>query len=182
MKFLRLIPIVLAAAALARAEESPSLYNIPLKNIDGEPTSLNAYKGDVLLIVNVASQCGLTPQYKELQKVFSKYRAKGFQVLGFPCNDFGAQEPGTPAEIKQFCADNYKVAFPMFDKLHVKGTNQHPLYAALTGDSSPLPGDIKWNFGKFLISREGKILKRFTPRTKPDTAAITQAIEAALGK
>ena len=177
------IPVVLMAAASSiHAENPPSLYDVSLKNIDGKPASLKEYKGDVLLIVNVASQCGLTPQYKGLQEVFSKYQAKGFQVLGFPCNNFGAQEPGTTEEIKEFCRANYKVTFPMFDKLHVKGANQHPLYAALTGKTSPFPGTVKWNFGKFLISREGKILKRFAPRVKPDSAEVLKEIEAALGQ
>ena len=184
MKFSKFwIPIVvMAAASSIHAENSPSLYNISLKNIDGESTSLKKYQGDVLLIVNVASKCGLTPQYEGLQKVFSKYQAKGFQILGFPCNDFGAQEPGTTDEIKEFCRVNYKVTFPMFDKLHVKGDKQHPLYAALTGKTSPFPGNVKWNFGKFLISRDGKILKRFAPRVKPDSAEVAKEIEAALGQ
>lgn len=184
MKFLKFwIPIVLMVAASSiHAENSPSLYNISLKNIDGESTSLKKYQGDVLLIVNVASKCGLTPQYEGLQKVFSKYQAKGFQILGFPCNDFGAQEPGTPDKIKEFCRVNYKVTFPMFDKLHVKGAKQHPLYAALTGKTSPFPGNVKWNFGKFLISRDGKILKRFAPRVKPDSTEVAKEIEAALGQ
>lgn len=184
MKFLKFwIPVVLMVAASSiHAENPPSLYDVSLKNIDGKPASLKEYKGDVLLIVNVASQCGLTPQYKGLQEVFSKYQAKGFQVLGFPCNDFGAQEPGTTEEIKEFCRANYQVTFPMFDKLHVKGDKQHPLYAALTGKTSPFPGTVKWNFGKFLISREGKILKRFAPRVKPDSAEVLKEIEAALGQ
>lgn len=172
----------MVAATSIHAENPPSLYDVSLKNIDGKPASLKEYKGDVLLIVNVASQCGLTPQYEGLQEVFSKYQAKGFQVLGFPCNDFGAQEPGTTEEIKEFCRANYQVTFPMFDKLHVKGAKQHPLYAALTGKTSPFAGTVKWNFGKFLISRDGKILKRFAPRVKPDSAEVVKEIEAALGQ
>jgi glutathione peroxidase len=163
-----------------QAGDQPSLYEIPLKTIDGKATSLKDYEGDVLLVVNVASQCGLTPQYEGLQSVFSKYQEKGLKVLGFPCNDFGAQEPGTNDEIKVFCTSKYEVSFPMFDKLHVKGNEQHPLYAALTGKKSPFPGDIEWNFGKFLIDRNGKILKRFNPRTEPGSEEITNAIEAAL--
>jgi glutathione peroxidase len=157
-----------------------SLYDIPLKDINGKETSLKAYQGKVLLIVNVASQCGLTPQYKALQEVHEKYRDKGFAVLGFPCNQFGGQEPGTNEEIKQFCSGKYNVSFPLYDKLEVNGAQRHPLYATLAGKDSPYPGDIKWNFGKFLIGRDGKILKRFEPRTVPDAVEVTAAIEAAL--
>ena len=164
------------------AEDSSPLYQIPLKTIDGDATSLKEYKGDVLLVVNVASQCGLTPQYKGLQKVFTDYKDRGLNVLGFPCNDFGAQEPGTNGEIKVFCTTRYDVSFPMFDKLHVKGKDQHPLYAALTGTESPFPGEVEWNFGKFLIDREGRIVKRFHPRVTPHSKEVTDAIEAALQK
>jgi glutathione peroxidase len=157
-----------------------SVYDIPLKDIDKKDTSLKAYKGKVLLVVNVASRCGLTPQYKALEQVHEKYKGKGFTVLGFPCNDFGAQEPGSNAEIKTFCSANYKVSFPLFDKLHVKGPEQHPLYAALSGKDSPYPGDVKWNFGKFLIGKNGEILKRFEPTTTPDDPQVSAAIEAAL--
>lgn len=156
------------------------LRDIPLKDINGKETSLKAYEGKVLLVVNVASKCGLTPQYKSLEAVHRKYKDQGFSVLGFPCNDFGAQEPGTNEEIKEFCSTKYDVTFPMFDKLHVKGPERHPLYEALSGKDSPYPGDVKWNFGKFLIGRDGKILKRFEPKAAPDSAEVTQAIEAAL--
>ena len=166
----------------SNAEDSSPLYQIPLKTIDGDATSLKEYKGDVLLVVNVASQCGLTPQYKGLQKVFTDYKDRGLNVLGFPCNDFGAQEPGTNGEIKVFCTTRYDVSFPMFDKLHVKGKDQHPLYAALTGTESPFPGEVEWNFGKFLINREGRIVKRFHPRVTPQSKEVTDAIEAALQK
>jgi len=157
-----------------------SLQDIPLKDIDGKDTSLKAYQGKVLLIVNVASKCGLTPQYKALEAVYGKYKDKGFVVLGFPCNQFNGQEPGSNAEIKQFCSAKYSVTFPLFDKLDVNGPARHPLYVALAGEGSPFPGDIKWNFGKFLISRDGQILKRFEPRTVPDAPEVTAAIEAAL--
>lgn len=162
------------------ASAAPSVYDIPLKDIDQKPTSLKAYKGKVLLIVNVASQCGLTPQYQALEKLHKDYKGKGFTVLGFPCNDFGSQEPGTNEEIKQFCSSKYQVSFPMFDKLHVKGAEQHPLYAVLSGKTSPFPGDVKWNFGKFLIGKNGELLKRFEPRTTPDDPEVIKAIEAAL--
>jgi glutathione peroxidase len=169
---LTLVQVVLGAA--------PSLYEIPVKDIDGKQTSLSAYKGQVLLVVNVASKCGFTPQYKALEAVYERFKDKGFQVLGFPCNDFGAQEPGSNQEIKTFCSSEYNVTFPLFDKLHVKGAQQHPLYAALTGKSSPFPGDIGWNFGKFLIGRDGKIIQRFDSKVTPDSPAVIAAIEAAL--
>ena len=157
-----------------------SLYQIPVKDIDGKDTSLDAYKGKVLLIVNVASKCGLTPQYKALESIYEKYKGSGFTVLAFPCNQFMGQEPGTNEQIKQFCSENYSVTFPLFDKIDVNGPKRHPLYVALAGAESPFPGDIKWNFGKFLIGRDGKILKRFEPRTAPDSQEVIAAIEAAL--
>ncbi len=178
MKPTRLLATVLLLQSLALP--AASLLEIPLKDIDGKPTSLKAYQGKVLLIVNVASKCGLTPQYKSLEAVHEKYKDKGFSVLAFPCNQFGGQEPGTNEEIKQFCSSKYNVSFPLYDKLEVNGPNRHPLYVALAGQDSPFPGDIKWNFGKFLIGRDGKILKRFEPRTVPDAPEVTAAIEAAL--
>ena len=179
MKFMALFGALLLAQAVS-AENPASLHSIPVKDINGKETSLKAYQGKVILVVNVASQCGLTPQYQALEAVQQKYQGKGFEVLGFPCNDFGAQEPGSNEEIKKFCSSKYSVTFPLFDKLHVKGPEQHPLYAALTGKNSPFPGDVKWNFGKFLIGRDGKILKRFEPGVTPDSAEVTQAIDAAL--
>lgn len=158
------------------------LYEIGLKDIDGKDTSLKQYQGKVLLVVNVASHCGLTPQYKALEAIHEKYKDKGFTVLGFPCNQFGKQEPGTNEEIKQFCSSKYNVSFPMFDKIDVNGENRHPLYVALAGKDSPFPGNIKWNFGKFLIGRDGKIIKRFEPTTTPDSPEVTAAIEAALAQ
>ena len=175
--------VLLALAMLTQiacAQPKPSLYEIPLKDINDRATSLKEYQGKVLLVVNVASQCGLTPQYKALEAVHRKYKDKGFTVLGFPCNDFGAQEPGSPDEIKAFCSKNYDVTFPLFAKLHVKGPEQHPLYATLSGKASPFPGEVKWNFGKFLIGKDGKILQRFEPQTKPDAPELIEAIEAAL--
>jgi glutathione peroxidase len=156
------------------------LQEIPLKTIDGKETTLKAYQGKVLLIVNVASRCGLTPQYKALQEVYEKYQDQGLEVLGFPCNQFAGQEPGSNEEIKQFCTANYHVTFPMFDKLEVNGAKRHPLYVALAGSGSPFPGDIEWNFGKFLIGRDGRIVKRFSPKTVPDSPEVTAAITAAL--
>ena len=164
----------------ALAVSADSLYKIPVKDIDGKDTSLDAYKGKVLLIVNVASKCGLTPQYKSLEATYEKYKEKGFAILGFPCNQFMGQEPGTNEQIKQFCSEKYNVTFPLFDKIDVNGPKRHPLYVALAGAESPYPGDIKWNFGKFLVGRDGKILKRFEPRTTPDSPEVVAAIEAAL--
>ena len=162
------------------AVRAESLYTIRVKDINGKDTSLNAYKGKVILVVNVASKCGLTPQYSALEAIHEKYQDKGFTVLGFPCNQFGSQEPGTNEEIKAFCSSKYKVTFPLFDKLNVNGPQRHPLYVLLAGPASPFPGDIKWNFGKFLIGRDGKIIKRFEPAIVPDASAVVKAIEVAL--
>ena len=157
-----------------------SIHDIPVKDIDGKDTKLSAYKGKVLLIVNVASKCGYTPQYQGLEAIYEKYKDKGLTVLGFPCNQFGAQEPGTNEEIKQFCSSKYNVKFPMFDKIDVNGPNRHPLYVALAGDKSPYPGNIKWNFSKFLIGRDGKIIKRFESKAAPESPEVIAAVEAAL--
>lgn len=157
-----------------------SLYDLALKDIDGKDTSLKPWQSKVVLVVNVASKCGFTPQYKALEAVYEKYKDKGFVVLGFPCNQFGHQEPGTDAEIKQFCSSTYNVTFPLFDKIDVNGPNRAPLYTALAGESSPFPSDIKWNFTKFLIGRDGRILKRFESRVTPDSPEVAAAIEAAL--
>ena len=159
-----------------------SVYEFSSRAIDGTEHSLQEFAGKVLLVVNVASQCGYTKQYKALEATYRKYQAQGLTVLGFPCNDFGAQEPGTNNEIKHFCSSKFDVTFPLFDKLHVKGADQHPLYASLTGKDSPFPGDVKWNFGKFLIARDGKILKRWGSEVTPDSQEITEAIETALAQ
>lgn len=164
----------------ALALTAGSIRDIPLKDIDGKDTSLKAYEGKVVLIVNVASRCGYTPQYKGLEAVYEKYKGKGFTVLGFPCNQFGAQEPGTAEEIKTFCSSKYNVTFPLFTKIEVNGPNRHPLYVQLAGKDSPFPGDIKWNFSKFLIGRDGRILKRFEPGTTPESPELTAAIDGAL--
>src|SRR5882762_5375222 len=177
--FLFLTTLFLMQTLAIRAD---SVHDIAVKDIDGKNTSLGAYKGKVLLIVNVASKCGLTPQYQGLEALQEKYKDKNFTVLGFPCNQFGSQEPGTNEEIKQFCSTKYNVTFPLFDKIDVNGPNRHPLYAGLAGKESPFPGDIKWNFGKFLIGRDGTIIKRFEPRTKPDAPEVIAEIEAALAQ
>ena len=178
MKSLLSLAAVLCAVTLMA--EDKSLYEIPLKDIDGKAASLKSFKGKVLLVVNVASKCGLTKQYKTLEAAHTKYSDKGFVVLGFPCNQFGKQEPGSNAEIKEFCSAKYSVTFPMFDKLEVNGPGRHALYTALAGEGSALPGDIKWNFGKFLIGKDGKVIKRFEPRTEPDSPEVIKAIEEAL--
>ena len=131
-------------------------------------------------MVNTASTCGLTPQYEALEKIYDEYRKKDFVILAFPWNDFGGQEPGTEKEIRNFCKDTYDVSFPLMEKVHVKGEQQHPLYAALTGEKGVFPGDVKWNFGKFLIGKDGKPLARFEPQAKPDSPEVTAAIEKAL--
>ncbi len=177
MKTLALLPtLIFMATSLVAAP----IHDVPLKDIDGKDTTLAPYKGKVMLIVNVASKCGNTPQYKGLETIYQKYKDKGFTVLGFPCNQFGNQEPGSSEQIKEFCSSEYHVTFPMFEKLEVKGPNQHPLYNHLAGKDSPFPGDVKWNFGKFLVGKDGKILKRFDPKTQPESPEVIAAIEEAL--
>jgi glutathione peroxidase len=167
-------------ASLARMT---TLHDFTVPTIDGKSKSLADYRGKVLLVVNVASRCGLTPHYTGLEELYRAYKDRGFEVLGFPCNDFGAQEPGTEAEIKQFCESKYDVTFPLFSKLHVKGPEQAPLYKYLTTQPSAPdgPGDIGWNFAKFVIGKDGKIAARFAPTTQPASETITEAIEKALG-
>ena len=181
MKFIRLLSVMaLSLGCLANAA-AQSLYDIPLKDIDGKSTSLKAYQGKAILIVNVASKCGYTRQYKPLETIYNQYKDKGLVVLGFPSNDFGGQEPGTNEEIKEFCSNKYNVTFPILDKVGVKsGKGQHPLYANLTGKESSFPGEVKWNFGKFLIGRDGKLVARFGSADEPDSEKVTNAIEGAL--
>lgn len=156
------------------------LYQFETKKIDGTPSTLKEYKGEVLLIVNVASACGLTPQYQGLQSLYDEFHAKGFEVLGFPCNQFGGQEPGTEAEIVSFCSTRYEVSFPLFAKLEVNGASAHPLYRYLKETKPGAEGkpDIEWNFAKFLVNRQGEVVERFSPRTEP--SAIKSHIEALL--
>jgi len=175
--------------------------NISLRLIDGTPTTLAAFKGKALLLVNVASKCGLTPQYEGLEKLYETYQQKGLVVLGFPANNFGAQEPGTPAEIQEFCRMNYSIKFPLFEKISVKGSDQHPLYKKLIetkpkalsangdvfeeklkgyGITRVNPSDILWNFEKFLINQKGEVVERFSPDTEPTNAALVKAIEGLL--
>ena len=178
---------------------SESLYDIPVKKIDGSDATLAEHRGEVLLIVNVASKCGLTPQYEGLEKLHEKYQGKKFSVLGFPANDFAGQEPGTNEEIQQFCSTTYGVQFPLYGKIAVTGPEKHPLYSHLTkvkpetedreGMEKMLRGykmeptakpEVVWNFEKFLIDRSGNVVRRFAPATKPDEDKLVAAIEAAL--
>lgn len=175
-----LVALALVFACAVIAKDMAPIHKIPVKDIEGKPTSLGAFEGKTVLLVNVASKCGYTPQYTQLEAVHQKYKDKGFTVVGAPCNDFGAQEPGTNKEIKDFCSSTYNVTFPLLDKVHVKGPEQHPLYAYLTGKDAAFPGDVKWNFGKFLIGPDGKVLKRWDSGTKPDSKEVTDAIEASL--
>ena len=172
---------LIAGATAFAAVAASSVLDFKVKDIDGKEVELGQYKGDVLLVVNVASKCGLTPQYEQLEAVYEKYKDKGFQVLAFPANEFGKQEPGSNEQIKEFCKSTYDVKFPIFSKIVVKGDGQHPLYAFLTKDSK-YPGEIPWNFTKFLVNRKGELVARFDPKTKPDDEKVVAAIEKALGE
>jgi glutathione peroxidase len=160
-----------------------TLHDFEHKSITGEQKSLGDYRGKVALVVNVASKCGLTPQYEGLEELYRSYKDRGLTVLGFPCNQFAGQEPGTEQEIQTFCSTRYDVTFPMFGKLDVNGDARHPLYAWLTGEKTAPegPGDVVWNFGKFLIGRDGKVVARFSPKEAPTSASLVEAVEKALG-
>jgi glutathione peroxidase len=160
-----------------------SIYDITINGLDGSADVLGAQRGKVTLAVNVASKCGLTPQYAGLQRLQDRYADDGFTVVGFPCNQFGGQEPGTPAEIAEFCSTNYSVTFPVSEKIDVNGAARHPVYAALvdTADASGHNGDVRWNFEKFLIDRDGTVLARFSPTAEPEGSDIVKAIEGAIG-
>ncbi|MBN1399109.1 MAG: glutathione peroxidase [Bacteroidetes bacterium] len=160
-------------------DQEPKLYTFTVKTIDGKDKSLSDYKGKVLMIVNVASKCGHTPQYKGLQALYEKYKDQGFVILGFPANNFLWQEPGTDDEIKNFCTLNYGVTFDMFSKISVKGKDQHPLYRYLT-EESPVPGAVKWNFQKYLVDRNGNVVEKFAPGVKPDEKEVIDKIEQLL--
>ncbi|MEU4097396.1 glutathione peroxidase [Streptomyces sp. NPDC026673] len=159
-----------------------SIYDIPLRTLTGEPASLADHQGKALLIVNVASKCGLTPQYEGLERLQKRYADRGFSVLGFPSNQFAGQEPGTAEEIATFCSATYGVSFPLFEKADVNGDDRHPLYAVLTetADAEGQAGDVQWNFEKFLVGTDGRVVGRFRPRTEPEDDEITAAIEAQL--
>jgi glutathione peroxidase len=178
----KLLIAALALVALPLVAED-SVHDFKVKNIKGEDVDLSGYKGKVLLIVNVASKCGATPQYDPLQALYAKYADKGLVVLGFPANNFGGQEPGTNEEIVEFCTSNYSVEFPMFSKVSVKGDDKAPLFTYLTGAENPdKQGDIGWNFEKFLVGKDGKLIRRFPTKVKPDDATVVAAIEEALAK
>ena len=160
------------------------LFEAPVKTLAGKPSTLGSLKGKALLIVNVASQCGLTPQYADLEKLHEEYGKRGFSVVGFPCNQFAGQEPGTSDEIRTFCSTKYGVTFPLFEKIEVNGTGRHPIYAELTkvADADGDAGDVKWNFEKFVVSADGKTIARFRPMTTPYDPAVIEAIENGLPK
>lgn len=161
------------------ATQTPMVYDFTLNDIDGKPVSLSQFRGKVLLLINTASFCGNTPQYTDLEKMYEQYREKGFEILAFPANNFGQQEPGTNAEIKTFCYTKYSLSFPLFSKISVKGDDKHPLYRYLT-EQSPFPGEVEWNFQKYLVDRSGKVVARYPHRTKPLAPEIVQDVERVL--
>jgi glutathione peroxidase len=174
-----------AIVAVARADDSKaakSVLDFKAQTIDGQEVSLDQYRGKVLLIVNTASQCGYTPQYAGLQAIFEKYKERGFEVLAFPANEFGRQEPGSNSDIKAFCTQRYQTTFPLFGKIVVAGPDMHPLYRYLTSKdtNAKFAGDIPWNFTKFLVDRKGQVVARFAPKDAPESSSVTQAIEQAL--
>lgn len=166
---------------LVMAAQTGSIYDFTMDDIDGKPTPLSKFKGKVLLVVNTASFCGNTPQYTDLETIYEKYQTRGLEVLAFPANNFGQQEPGTNQDIKGFCLTKYSVSFPLFSKISVTGSDKHPLYQYLTERSS-FPGEVEWNFQKYLVDRSGNVIARFHHRTKPLSREIVQGIETALGK
>lgn len=174
--FLLIAGLTLASAAFA----GDGLLDIPVRDIDGRERTLSDFKGKAILIVNVASKCGYTSQYDGLEKLYQQHKKEGLVIAGFPCNQFFGQEPGSNEEIKAFCRERYGVSFPMFAKLDVKGPDQHPLFKALTGDESSLPGKVSWNFNKFLVNREGKLVARFGSSTKPASEKLLKAISQEL--
>jgi len=174
-----------AAFAVGADDNKPtSVLDFKVKDIDGAEVALSMYQGKVLLIVNTASQCGLTPQYKGLEELYKKYKDQGLEVLAFPANEFGQQEPGTNEQIKEFCTSKYNVTFPVFSKIVVKGKGIHPLYAFLTGETTDpsFAGPIGWNFAKFLVNRKGEVIARFDPKTTPESADVVKALEKALAE
>ena len=171
-----------AGATASSGDDAKSVYDFTMKTIDGKDVKLSSYRGKVVMLVNVASRCGFTPQYEGLQKIYEKYQGQGFVILGFPANNFMGQEPGTDEEIKSFCSLRYNVSFPLFSKISVKGADIHPLYKYLTDKTSnpTFGGDISWNFNKFLVDRNGKIIARFSSPDKPEGDKVIQALETAL--
>jgi len=183
-----ILPILFIVSIMGSAQpkekqmdQQPKIYSFIVKTIDGKDKPLSDYKGKVLLIVNVASKCGHTPQYKGLESVYKKYKDRGFMVLGFPANNFLWQEPGTNEDIKNFCTLNYGVTFDMFSKISVKGSNQDPLYRYLTKES-PVPGSVTWNFQKYLVDRRGNVVEKFAPGVKPEEKEVIDKIERLLSE
>lgn len=174
--------IVIPSIIMASSAFSADLSGVPFKDAEGKEQMLKDYAGKVVMLVNTASKCGLTPQYSGLEKLYQANKDKGFVILAFPCNDFNGQEPGTIEEIQEFCTTEFDVTFPLMAKISVKGEDQHPLYKALTGPDGAFPGEVRWNFGKFLIGRDGKPIARFEPKTTPEDPAVTAAIEKALAE
>lgn len=172
--------IVIPAIVFSASAFAADLTKIPFETAEGAKTSLADFKGKAVLLVNVASKCGFTKQYAGLEKLYEEKKDDGLVIIGFPCNDFGGQEPGTIEEIQKFCSDKFAVTFPLMAKIHVKGDDQHQLYKELTGKKGAFPGDVKWNFGKILIGRDGKPVARFESATKPESAELTKAIDDAL--
>jgi glutathione peroxidase len=181
MRFFAPLCVALLVPWVLAAKPPTSIHDFSLARIDGAEQPLADYRGKVLLVVNVASQCGLTPQYEGLEALHEKYRERGFAVLGFPANDFAGQEPGSDAEIADFCRATYSIQFPLFSKIHVQGDDIHPLYAWLTSRPAPVGGPVEWNFQKYLVARDGEVVARFTPRTVPDDPALVARLEALLG-
>ena len=157
-----------------------AFHELTLDTLDGKPLPLDTFKGKVVLVVNVASKCGLTPQYAALENLYQQFKGEGFSILGVPCNQFAGQEPGTEQEIQEFCSLNYGVTFPLSSKLEVNGPERHQLYKLLAGEGAECEGEITWNFEKFLVGKDGRVLARFSPRTAPDDATVIQAIEKSL--
>jgi glutathione peroxidase len=182
---------VIALASVVLVSQTPpkkgfvpvdkGIYDFWLNDIDGKPVQLSAYKGEVLLLVNTASECGYTPQYEGLEELYQAYKTKGFRVLAFPSNDFGGQEPGTNAEIRTFCSTRYHTTFPLFAKIKTKGAGLHPLYAYLTRESAR-PGEVEWNFQKYLVDRDGKVVERFLTKVEPTAKEVRTAVERELAK
>ena len=179
MKFLFTTSLLLMSS-LASASSQPPVYDFEIKTIEGETTTLAQHKGKVILMVNVASRCGFTRQYKGLEELYAKYNEKGLVVCGFPCNQFGGQEPGTEEEIKEFCSSKFGVTFPMYSKINVNGPDRHPLYESIIGENGPLKGNVKWNFGKILVGKDGKPIDRFGSMTSPSSRKLIKAIEDAM--
>lgn len=174
--------IVIPAIVLSASAFAADISKVSFETAEGKETSLADYKGQAVLLVNVASKCGYTKQYSGLQKLYEEKKDGGLVILGFPCNDFGGQEPGTIDEIVKFCSDKYSVTFPIMAKVHVKGEEQHPLYKELTGSEGAFPGEVKWNFEKILIGKDGKPVARFDSKTTPDSPELTKAVDDALAK